>query len=110
MRSNRSGTEINDTNMKQYLIIAYDGSDNEAPDRRKTVRPAHLAGAKKLKILNQFITGGAILDEYNNMRGSVMIVQFENDEAFKEWYDNEPYITHGVWKTIDVKPFRVAEV
>jgi uncharacterized protein YciI len=44
------------------------------------------------------------------MCGSVMIVQFEDDEAFKEWYDNEPYITNGVWKNIEVKPFRVAEV
>jgi uncharacterized protein len=96
--------------MNQYLIIAYDGSDNEAQDRRKTVRPEHLAGAKKLKSLNQFITGGAILDEQNNMCGSVMIVQFENEDAFKEWYDHEPYITNGVWKNIEVKPFRVAEV
>jgi hypothetical protein len=96
--------------MKQYVIIAYDGRDEEAPERRKQARPLHLAGARKLKENNRFITGGAILNDDGQMKGSVMIVQFETEEAFREWYANEPYITQGVWKSIEVKPFRVAEV
>jgi uncharacterized protein len=96
--------------MKQYVIIAYDGDDTDAQERRKTIRPLHLAGAKKLKERNQFVTGGAILNDAEQMTGSVMIVQFETDEEFKEWYEQEPYIKNGVWKTIEVKPFRVAVV
>jgi len=96
--------------VKQYLIIAQDGKDEDALNRRKEVRPLHLAGAKMLKGNGNFIIGGAMLDEENNMQGSIMIVQFETQEDFQRWYDNEPYITQGVWKTIEVKPFRVAEV
>ena len=96
--------------MKQYLIIAQDGKDEEALNRRKDVRPLHLAGAKKLKENGNFVIGGAILDDGSNMRGSIMIVQFETQDDFQRWYDNEPYITQGVWKTIEVKPFRVADV
>ena len=96
--------------MFQYVIIAQDGKDEKALERRKNIRPVHLAGAKKLKENNNFILGGAILDEQGNMRGSVMMVQFENETDFKNWYDNEPYITGGVWKVIEVKPFRVADV
>ena len=96
--------------MKQYLIIAQDGKDDEALDRRKEVRPLHLAGAKKLKENGNFVIGGAMLDNESNMRGSIMIVQFETKEDFQKWYDNESYITGGVWKEIEVKPFRVAEV
>ena|SRR4026208_1124734 len=96
--------------MKQYLIIAQDGKDEEALDRRKDVRPLHLARAKKLKENNNFVIGGAMLDDENNMRGSIMIVQFETKEDFQNWYDNEPYITGGVWKEIEVKSFRVADV
>jgi uncharacterized protein len=96
--------------MFQYVIIAQDGKDEKALERRKNIRPVHLAGAKKLKENNNFILGGAILDEQGNMRGSVMLVQFENETDFKKWYDNEPYITGGVWKVIEVKPFRVADV
>jgi len=96
--------------MKQYLIIARDGKDDEALNRRKEARPLHLVGAKKLKENGNFVIGGAILDDENNMRGSIMIVQFESQEDFQIWYNNEPYITKGVWKTIEVKPFRVADV
>jgi uncharacterized protein YciI len=96
--------------MKQYVIIAYDGDDTDAQERRKTIRPLHLAGAKILKERNQFVTGGAILNDAGEMTGSVMIVQFETEEEFQEWYKEEPYIKNGVWKTIDVKPFRVAVV
>lgn len=96
--------------MLQYVIIAYDGSDAESSERRKNIRPFHLAGAKLLKDKNQFITGGAILSEDGQMTGSVMIVQFETGEEFQEWYNNEPYIKEGVWQTIEVKPFRVAVV
>jgi len=96
--------------VKQYLIIANDGKDDEALDRRKEVRPLHLVGAKRLKEKNNFVIGGAMLDDDGNMRGSIMIVQFETQDDFQNWYDNEPYITQGVWKTIEVKPFRVADV
>jgi len=96
--------------VKQYLIIAQDGKDENALNRRKEIRPLHLAGAKKLKENNNFVIGGAMLDNDANMRGSIMIVQFETKEDFQKWYDNEPYITGGVWKEIEVKPFRVAEV
>jgi len=96
--------------MLQYVIIAQDGKDYDALDRRKELRPRHLTGAKKLKDNNNLIIGGAILDDDGNKRGSVMIVQFETEDEFKNWYANEPYITGGVWKVIEVRKFRVAEM
>lgn len=96
--------------MKQYVIIAQDGRDEEALQRRMAARPRHLECAKKLKAAGRYVTGGAILDEQGTMKGSVMILTFETDEAFQDWYAQEPYITEGVWKSIEVKPFRVAEV
>ena len=62
--------------MKQYLIIAQDGKDDDALNRRKEIRPIHLAGARKLKENGNFVIGGAMLDDDSNMRGSIMIVQF----------------------------------
>jgi uncharacterized protein len=96
--------------MKQYVIIARDGKDEQAAGRRMETRPVHLAGAKKLKEQNQFVLGGAMLDEHGIMRGSVMIVQFETEEEFNNWYANEPYIKSGVWKEIEVQTFKVADV
>jgi uncharacterized protein len=97
-------------NMKQYVVVAQDGKDEAALDRRMTSRPDHLAGAKALKANGNFIVGGAMLDDNEKMIGSVMILQFENDEKMQEWYDNEPYIKDGVWKFVEVMPFRVANI
>lgn len=96
--------------MLQYVIIAQDGKDEAALERRMSARPDHLAGAKSLKEKGQFILGGATLDENERMNGSVMVLQFENEEAFKEWYAHEPYIHQGVWKVIEIKRFKVANV
>ena len=96
--------------MNQYVIIARDGADEKALDRRMEIRPVHLAGARQLKADNHFVLGGAMLNQAGQMEGSVMIVQFETEEQFQNWYDNEPYIVAGVWQTIEIKPFKVADV
>ncbi len=96
--------------MKQYVVVAQDGKDEQALERRMAARPEHLVGAKALKENGHFIVGGAMLDDNEKMIGSVMILQFENDEQMKEWYDNEPYIQQGVWKFVEVMPFKVANV
>ncbi|MFA6086995.1 YciI family protein [Mucilaginibacter sp.] len=96
--------------MNQYLVTAYDYTDEGALQRRMNVRPHHLDEAKTLKENGNYVLGGAILNENGNMMGSVMVVQFENEEALNAWKQNEPYITQGIWETVDVKPFKVANV
>ncbi|MEO6915948.1 MAG: YciI family protein [Chitinophagaceae bacterium] len=96
--------------MIQYVIIAKDGTDEGAHDRRMEVRPSHLEGLKVLKASNNFISGGATLDENGKMNGSVMIIQFETQDEFDAWYKTEPYITQKVWQDVHVRPFRVAMV
>jgi uncharacterized protein len=96
--------------MNQYLITAYDGTDENALDRRMNIRPFHLEGAKKLKENGNFIIGGAMLNDDGKMIGSTMILQFENPEELQHWIDSEPYIQQGVWEKFEVKPFRVANV
>ncbi|MFY7826864.1 MAG: YciI family protein [Flectobacillus sp.] len=96
--------------MKQYVIYAYDGTDEQALERRMNARPYHLTVAKALKANGNFIVGGAILDNDGNMIGSTMLVQFESEEALYNWYDNDPYVTMKVWERVEIKPFKVADV
>ena len=96
--------------MNQYLVTGYDHTDDGAMQRRRDVRPHHLDGAKALKENGNYILGGAILNDNGEMIGSVMVLQFENDEALEAWKQSEIYITQGIWETVDVKPFRVAGV
>ncbi len=96
--------------MNQYLVTAYDYTDTEALQRRMNVRPHHLDAAKDLKANGNYVLGGAILNEDGKMIGSVLIVQFETEEALEAWKQNEPYITQKIWESVDVKPFKVATV
>lgn len=94
--------------MKQYLVTGYDYTDDGALQRRMDVRPHHLDGVRALKESGNYIEGGAILNDTGNMIGSVMIMQFETEEALEAWKQNEPYITQKIWESVDVKPFKVA--
>src|SRR3954462_10177298 len=96
--------------MNQYLVTAYDYTDEGAFDRRMNVRPHHLDGAKELKEKGNYVIGGAILNEDGKMIGSVMILQFETEEGLEAWKQSEPYITQKIWESVDIKPFRVANV
>lgn len=96
--------------MNQYLITAYDYTDDGALQRRMNVRPHHLYGASELKAKGNYVVGGAMLNEEGNMIGSTMILQFEDEEELEAWKQGEPYITQKIWESVDIKPFKVAEV
>ena len=92
----------------QFLVIAYDGTDDKALERRLAVREKHLDGWAKLVAEGHGITGGAILDEAGGMIGSSAILDFPDRAAFDAWLNTDPYVTGGVWRDITVHPFRVA--
>ncbi|MBC7400244.1 MAG: hypothetical protein H7289_09885 [Mucilaginibacter sp.] len=96
--------------MDQYLITAYDYTDEGAFERRMGVRPHHLDGAKDLKAKGNYVIGGAMLNEEGKMIGSTMVLQFENEEELEAWKQGEPYITQKIWESVDIKPFKVANV
>ncbi len=96
--------------MPQYLILAQDDTDSEAQDRRLKARPLHLETAKKLRENGNLILGGATLNKTENMNGSVMVVEFANETELQTWLKNDPYVTQGVWKSIKIKPFKVANI
>ncbi|MES2428137.1 MAG: YciI family protein [Bacteroidota bacterium] len=96
--------------MDQYLITAYDYTDEGTFEKRMQVRPHHLDGVRDMKAKGNYVIGGAMLNEENKMIGSTMILQFENEEQLEAWKQGEPYITQKIWESIDIKPFKVATV
>ncbi|MBD1395012.1 YciI family protein [Mucilaginibacter glaciei] len=96
--------------MNQYIVTGYDHKDEGALERRMSIRPHHLDGAKALKESGNYVLGGAVLNDEGKMIGSVMVLQFESEDGLEAWKQSEPYITQGIWETVDVKPFKVAVV
>ncbi|MFY9398047.1 MAG: YciI family protein [Desulfomonilia bacterium] len=91
----------------QFLVIAYDGTDEQAQARRLSAREAHLASIERLKLEGRALYGAAILDEKQAMIGSIVVYDFASREELDRYLEAEPYITGGVWKRIEVMPCRV---
>ena len=94
----------------QFLVLGFDGTDSDAPDRRKSARPGHLARAQELDDAGALHFGAALIDDDGNMIGSVMVVEFNSEEELHaKWLDAEPYCLQGVWKKTEIRPIRIAD-
>lgn len=78
--------------------------------RRLNIRQYHINMLKELKHKGNYIKGSAIPDHEARMVGTVMLIRFETEEELQVWQLSEPYLTQKVWETVDIKPFKVAEV
>jgi uncharacterized protein YciI len=91
----------------EFLVVAYDGTDAGAKERRLKARSAHLDGVGCLKEKGHFINGGAILDPNGEMIGSTLYMEFPSRQEMDEWLKNDPYTTGGVWVDVKVEPIRL---
>jgi len=91
----------------QFLVIAYDGTDEKALDRRMAAREAHLAGIQKMKAEGKALYGAAILGVGDRMAGSMLVVDFPSRAELDTWLKAEPYVIGNVWQKIEVLPARV---
>jgi hypothetical protein len=91
----------------QFLVIAYDGTDDKALERRMAAREPHLAGIVKMKEAGTAVYGVAILNDREQMIGSVLVVDFPSRADVDAWLKSEPYVVGDVWRKIEVLPARV---
>ena len=91
----------------QFLVLAYDGRDEKALERRMAGRKAHLTGIERMKTEGKVLYGAAILDDQEKMIGSAMICNFTSREELEAWLKVEPYVTQKVWEKIEVLPVQI---
>lgn len=87
----------------QFIIKAYDGEG--MLDKRMEVRPRHLEGIERVR--EHVICAGGLLDDEGKMKGSILIMEFENREQLDEYLANEPYVQEQVWQKIEVERMNV---
>ena len=90
----------------QFIITAHDGEN--MLEKRLAVRPHHLEGMEKLG--KHIICAGGLLDDDGKMKGSVLILDFEDRAALDDYLKNEPYVTEHVWERIEVETMNVVIV
>jgi len=76
-------------------------------ERRMSVREGHLAhlraqpaGFAKL--------AGPFLDAQGEMCGSMFIFEAESVAAVEAYFAGDPYVTGGVFESVEIRPWRVA--
>ena len=90
----------------QFMIMAYDGEN--MLDKRMEVRPQHLEGMARLG--KHVVCAGGLLDDEGKLKGSALVVEFDDRAGVDEYLENEPYVKAGVWKMIKVEPMNVVIV
>jgi len=91
----------------EFLVVALDGTDAEAPGRRTAARQAHLAGIATLRESGVFRAGGAILDDDGNMVGSAVVYDVPDRDAAERCVADDPYTKGDVWRNVTIYPFRM---
>lgn len=91
----------------EFLVVALDGTDAGARDRRMAAREAHLAGVAVLRENGVFRAGGAILDDAGNMIGSGVVYECPDRETVENYVAEDPYSKGDVWRNVTIYPFRM---
>ncbi|MCR4583778.1 MAG: YciI family protein [Prevotella sp.] len=83
----------------QFVITAYDGAG--MLEKRMKVRQLHLEGMERLK--EHLVAAGGLLDEEGKLKGSVLIMEFQNREELDQYLSGEIYVKEHVWERITVE-------
>lgn len=87
----------------QFIVKAYDGDG--MLEKRMEVRPRHLEGMKKLG--SHILCAGGLLDENGKMKGSALVLEFDDRAGLDAYLASEPYVVEHVWEKIEVDPINV---
>ena len=66
-------------------------------DIRMANRDAHLAYIANFKV---FTAGPTFAEDGETMNGSVIIIDCEDNAALKDYMDNDPYVTAGLFASV----------
>ena len=88
----------------QFALICRDAPG--ALEKRLAARDRHIETVHAMKAAGTVIDGGAILNEAGEMAGSVVLCDFPDRAALDAWLDSEIYVREGVWRDIEILPFR----
>lgn len=93
-----------------YAIIGRDKSDSL--EDRAANRPAHLERLRELQNQGRMILAGPLpaIDNEDpgpaGHVGSLVVAEFASLEEARAWADADPYVAAGVYRAVEVLPFK----
>jgi len=86
------------------MLIALIARDKPgALDIRKANRESHLAYIDATGVVNQ---AGPLLDDAEQMIGSLVILDVADMAAAQDWADNDPYAKAGLFESVELIPWK----
>ena len=86
------------------MLIALIARDKPgALDTRKANRDAHLAYIEATGVVEQ---AGPLLDEAEQMIGSLIVLDVKDMEVARDWAENDPYAKAGLFQSVDLIPWK----
>ncbi|NBB92011.1 MAG: YciI family protein [Gammaproteobacteria bacterium] len=93
-----------------YMILGRDADDSL--NRRASAREAHLARIRVLLDEGRLVLAGPLpavdADDPGpaGYAGSLVVAEFEDQAAARDWAESDPYLQCGAWTGVEVHPFR----
>lgn len=86
------------------MLIALIGRDKPgALQTRLDNRDAHVAYLKSTGVVSQ---AGPLLDDDDQMIGSLVILDVENMQAAQDWAAQDPYAHAGLFESVELIPWK----
>lgn len=93
-----------------YILMGEDVADSL--EKRLAARPEHLDRLQRLHDEGRLLLAGPMpaIDSPDpgpaGFSGSLIVAEFDSLEEAREWADEDPYSTTGVFARVTIKPFR----
>lgn len=91
----------------QFVIIAQDQKDPDAINRRMACRQDHIDTIDAYKAKGNMLMGVALLDDNQQMAGSVIVCDFPDRAALDAWLKIEPYVVNNVWGELQIHDAKI---
>ena len=94
-----------------YSFVCHDIEDSL--EIRAKARPAHIKRLETLRDQGRLLIAGPnpAIDSNDpgaaGFTGSIVIAEFASLKEAQDWANDDPYFTAGVYKDIDVRPFKL---
>ena len=96
--------------MPYFVLTCTDHEDSL--EKRLAIRPQHVERLQQLDDAGRLIAAGAHPKDPNDPQagflGSTIILDFDTREALDAWILDEPFLKHGIYASIEIKPFNKA--
>lgn len=95
--------------MSLYALIGLDRADS-LPARLR-VREAHLDRVRALADAGRVVVAGPFpaidcdIPGEAGFTGSLIVAEFDDLEAARLWFEDDPYVTNSVFQSHEVRPF-----